>query len=141
MIVEEIKKANVQALKDKNVVLRNIYSVVLNKIMLESIKKREKGEEITDPDVVQILQKTIKELTEEKENYLKVSNTVEAGNIDVQIDCLKGYLPEMLSEEKIKEIILGLEDNSIGSVMKYFKQEYNGKCDMNTVRNVLANLK
>ncbi|HIV01257.1 MAG TPA: GatB/YqeY domain-containing protein [Candidatus Caccopulliclostridium gallistercoris] len=141
MIVEEIKKANVQALKDKNVVLRNIYSVVLNKIMLESIKKREKGEEITDPDVVQILQKTIKELTEEKENYLKVSNTVEAGNIDVQIDCLKGYLPEMLSEEKIKEIILGLEDKSIGSVMKFFKQEYNGKCDMNTVRNVLANLK
>lgn len=141
MIVEEIKKANVQALKDKNVVLRNIYSVVLNKIMLESIKKREKGEEITDPDVVQILQKTIKELTEEKENYLKVSNMVEAGNIDVQIDCLKGYLPEMLSEEKIKEIILGLEDKSIGSVMKFFKQEYNGKCDMNTVRNVLANLK
>ena len=141
MIVEEIKKANVQALKDKNVVLRNIYSVVLNKIMLESIKKREKGEEITDPDVVQILQKTIKELTEEKENYLKVSNTVEAGNIDVQIDCLKGYLPEMLSEEKIKEIILGLEDKSIGSVMKFFKQECNGKCDMNTVRNVLANLK
>ena len=141
MIVEEIKKANVQALKDKNVVLRNIYSVVLNKIMLESIKKREKDEEITDPDVVQILQKTIKELTEEKENYLKVSNTVEAGNIDVQIDCLKGYLPEMLSEEKIKEIILGLEDKSIGSVMKFFKQEYNGKCDMNTVRNVLANLK
>ena len=141
MIVEEIKKANVQALKDKNVVLRNIYSVVLNKIMLESIKKREKGEEITDPDVVQILQKTIKELTEEKENYLKVSNTVEAGNIDVQIDCIKGYLPEMLSEEKIKEIILGLEDKSIGSVMKFFKQEYNGKCDMNTVRNVLANLK
>ena len=141
MIVEEIKKANVQALKDKNVVLRNIYSVVLNKIMLESIKKREKGEEINDPDVVQILQKTIKDLTEEKENYLKVSNTVEAGNIDVQIDCLKGYLPEMLSEEKIKEIILGLEDKSIGSVMKFFKQEYNGKCDMNTVRNVLANLK
>ena len=141
MIVEEKKKTNVQALKDKNVVLRNIYSVVLNKIMLESIKKREKGEEITDPDVVQILQKTIKELTEEKENYLKVSNTVEAGNIDVQIDCLKGYLPEMLSEEKIKEIILGLEDKSIGSVMKFFKQEYNGKCDMNTVRNVLANLK
>ena len=141
MIVEEIKKANVQALKDKNVVLRNIYSVVLNKIMLESIKKREKGEEITDPDVVQILQKTIKELTEEKENYLKVSNTVEAGNIDVQIDCLKGYLPEMLSEDKIKELILGLEDKSIGSVMKFFKQEYNGKCDMNTVRNVLANLK
>ena len=46
----------------------------------------------------------------------------------------------MLSEAKIEEIIKGLEDKSIGSVMKHFKQNYNGKCDMNTVRSVLVRL-
>ena len=138
MITDEIKKANIQELKDKDIVSRNNYYVILNKIMLESIKKREKGEEITDPDVVQILQKSVKELEEERENYLKVNNTEEAENSKRQIEIVKSYLPEMLSEEKIKEIISTLEDKSIGSVMKYFKQEYNGKCDMNTVRKVLA---
>ncbi len=140
MIVDEIKKANLQAMKDKDVVARNIYSVLLNKIMLEQIKKREKGEEIQDPDVVQILQKSLKELEEEKSNYLKVGNSDEASNSEKQINLVKAYLPEMLSEEKIEEIIKGLDDKSIGSVMKYFKQEYNGKCDMNTVRSVLAKL-
>ena len=107
---------------------------------MNKLKKREKGEEIQDPDVVQILQKSLKELEEEKSNYLKVGNSDEASNSEKQINLVKAYLPEMLSEEKIEEIIKGLDDKSIGSVMKYFKQEYNGKCDMNTVRSVLAKL-
>ena len=52
MILDEIKKANIQALKDKNAIARTIYGVVSNKAMLETIKKREKGEELTDVDMV-----------------------------------------------------------------------------------------
>ena len=43
MLYEEIKKANIQAMKDKDVVARSIYSVLLNKIKLEEIRKREKA--------------------------------------------------------------------------------------------------
>ena len=39
MLYEKIKQANVQAMKDKDAVARSIYSVLLNKIMLENIKK------------------------------------------------------------------------------------------------------
>ena len=59
MIIDEIKKANIQAIKDKDTVARSIYSVLLNKIMLENIKKREVGAEMTDVDCIQILQKSI----------------------------------------------------------------------------------
>ena len=82
MIYDDIKKANIQAIKDKDVVARNIYSVLLNKLMLENIKKREQGKEVDDVDCVQILQKTIKELTEEAENYKKVGNSAEAENTE-----------------------------------------------------------
>ena len=41
---EQIKKANIQAMKDKDGVARAIYSVVINKAMLETIKKREKNQ-------------------------------------------------------------------------------------------------
>ena len=140
MILDEIKKANLEAMKQKNAVARSIYSVLLNKFMLENIKKREKCEDLTDIDAVQILQKSLKELEEEKSNYEKVSNVQEVENLKVQIEIVKSYLPEMLSESKIEEIIKGLDDKSIGSVMKYFKQNYNGKCDMNTVRSVLVRL-
>lgn len=140
MLVDEIKKANIQAMKDKDSVARSIYSVILNKIMLEGIKKREKGEEVTDADVSNILQKTIKELTEESENYAKVGNVEEVEKIKRQIQIAGGYLPKMLSKEEIKEIILFLEDRTIPSVMKHFKANYNGRCDMRAVQEVLKEI-
>lgn len=140
MLIDEIKKANIQAMKDKDAVARSIYSVILNKIMLESIKKREKGEEVVDADVSNILQKTIKELSEEKENFSKVNNTAEVEKINAQIEIASKYLPKMLSKEEITEIINGLEDKTIPSVMKHFKANYNGKCDMRMVQEVLKSL-
>lgn len=140
MLVEEIKKANVQAMKDKDAVARSIYSVIINKIMLETIKKREKGEEVNDADVSNILQKTIKELDEEKANYEKVGNQSEVEQISKQIEIASKYLPKMLSKEEIKDIIVSLEDKSVPAVMKHFKANYNGKCDMKVVSEVLRSL-
>ena len=140
MLYDEIKKANVQALKDKDAVARSIYSVLLNKIKLEEIKKREKGEEIADADISNILQKAIKELQDEKANYEKVGNMEESGKIATQIEIASKYLPKMLSDEEIKGIILSLEDKSIPAVMKHFKQNYNGKCDMRKVQEVLKGI-
>lgn len=105
--------------------------------MLEGIRRREKGEELTDADVVGVLQKAVKELAEEAENYIKAGNQAEADNIKEQIKIVEKYLPEMLSKEKIKEIILALPDKSIPCVMKHFKANYNGTCDMRLVQEVL----
>lgn len=137
MILESIKKANMQALKDKDQVARGIYSIVMTKAMQQTIVKREKGEELTDVDMVAILQKTIKELADESENYTKAGNTTKAEEIARQAKILEAYLPKMLSEEEIHNIIAGLEDKSIPNVMKYFKTNYAGKCEMRLVQEVL----
>ena len=41
---------------------------------------------------------------------------------------------------KIKNVILSLEDKTIPFVMKHFKTNYAGKCDMRTVQEVLKSL-
>ena len=140
MLYEQIKKANIQAMKDKNVVARSIYSVLLNKIKLEEIRKREKGQGIEDADISNILQKAIKELSEEKENYAKVGNTAQVETIKQQIEIASQYLPKMMDEEEIKAVILSMEDRSIPNVMKHFKMNYNGKCDMRKVQEVLKGI-
>lgn len=140
MLYDEIKKANILAMKEKDSVARSFYSVLLNKIMLENIKKREKGEEVADADIFNILQKTIKELEEEKANYSKVGNNEEAEIISKQIEIAKKYLPKLLSRDEIKEIILSLPDKSIPFVMKHFKTNYNGLCDMRVVQEVLREI-
>ena len=140
MIYDELKKANVEAIKEKDAVKRSIYSVLINKCMLENIKKREQGVELCDVDVIQIMQKTIKELTEEMENYKKVNNAAEIENISKQIAIVNSYLPKMMERDEIKTIILSLDDTSIPNVMKYFKTNYAGKCDMRFVQEVLKSL-
>ena len=139
MIIDEIKKDNVQAMKDKNALARAIYGVVMNKVMLAGIEAKAKGTELADSDVVQILQKTIKELTEEKENYIKAGNNAEAENIEAQKKIIEKYLPQMMSEDEIRAEINKLEDKSIPSVMKHFKANYAGKVDMGLVNKVAKN--
>ena len=136
MIIDEIKKDNVQAMKDKNTLARAIYGVVMNKVLLAQIELKKDGKELVDADVVQILQKTIKELTEEKENYIKANNTAEAENIEAQKKIIEKYLPQMMSEDEIKAEINKLEDKSIPSVMKHFKANFAGKVDMGLVNRV-----
>ena len=136
MIIDEIKKDNVQAMKDKNALARAIYGVVMNKVLLAQIEAKKDGKELADADVVQILQKTIKELTEERENYLKANNQAEADNIEAQKKIIEKYLPQMMSEEEIKAEINKLEDKSIPSVMKHFKINFAGKVDMGLVNRI-----
>ena len=140
MILDEIKKANVEALKNKDKEARTIYSIVMNKAMLETIKKREKGEELTDAYMVQIFQKTIKELTEEAENYAKAGNHEESANILKQRQIIENYLPKMMSEEEILSEINKLDDKSIGNVMKHFKMNFAGKCDMRMVSEAIKKM-
>lgn len=140
MIIDEIKKDNVQAMKDKNALARAIYGVVMNKVLLAGIEAKKDGKELADSDVVQILQKTIKELTEEKENYIKAGNATEAENIEAQKKIIEKYLPQMMSENEIKAEISKLEDKSIPSVMKHFKANFAGKVDMGLVNRVARSL-
>ncbi len=140
MIEEQIKKANIEAMKNKDTVARAFYSVLMNKILLEKIAKGDREKPLADADVSNIIQKVIKELNEEKENYAKVGNVQEVQSIERQIEIASGYLPKMLNKEEIKEIILKLDDKTIPTVMKHFKANYNGKVDMRLVQEVLKEL-
>lgn len=140
MIIEQINKANIEALKNKDTTAKTILSIVKNKFMLAQIEKRSKNEELTDTDCIQILQKTIKELSEEAENYVKANNNVEAENIEAQKKVIEAFLPKMMSEEEVRTVINSLEDKSIPSVMRHFKANFAGKVDMKLVSDVLKSL-
>ena len=126
MLIDEFKKAKMYALKEKNEDAKAIYSVLINKCMLALIDKREKGIEITDADYVQIVNKTLKELSDEKEAYAKAGNEAKVASISAQ--------------EEIRNEISKLEDKSIPSVMKHFKMNFAGKVDMGLVNKIAKSL-
>ena len=140
MIIDEIKSANIVAMKNKDAKARAIYSILMNKYLLAQVEARTTGKEVEDAEMVRIIQKTIKELEEERDNYAKVGNQEEAETIEYEKSLIEKYLPQMLSAEEIKAIIDTLEDKTVPSVMRHFKSNYNGKCDMKTVSEVLRSL-
>ena len=136
MLYDDIKRENLEAMKRRDSVARAIYSVLIGKLDLVKVAKREKGEELNDADCVGVIQKTLKELEDEKGNYAKVNNLEKVEAIAKQEEYAKAFLPKMLTEEEVTKIISSLEDKSIPNVMKYFKINYAGKCDMGIVNKV-----
>lgn len=141
MILDELKKENISALKRHDQNARAIYSTVITKATTKIVEKREKDEKFTDEDMIRILQKTIKELIEEEENYIKVNNKAEAKLISIQRKLINVFLPKMLSKKEIEKIIKGQSDKSLPNIMKYFKANFGGKVDLRMVNEVLRSLK
>lgn len=137
MIIDDIKAANMEAVKAHDHNLRAIYSILINKYMQAQIEARLTKREVNDDDMVRIIQKTIKELTEEADNYAKVGNAQEQNNIILQRECIEKYLPKMLTAEEVHKIIEGLEDKSIPTVMRYFKANFGSRVDMKLVSDEL----
>lgn len=140
MILEELKKENINALKQHDNVLRGILSVLLNKIKLAEVEKRTKNEEIGDADIINIIMKTCKELEDEKAGYESVNNLLKVEEINRQSEFIKQYLPKMLTYEEIVNKINNLEDKSIPTVMKYFKTNYAGQVDMALVNKAVKEI-
>lgn len=140
MTIEELKKEKVQAMKDHDKHAVNALNLVINKIMLASIEKKAKGEQLSEGDINNIMQKAEKELIEECSGFEKAGRQENVANLQHQIETVRKYLPKLMSEQEIADIIKGLEDKSMPTVMKLFKQEYNGKCDMKVVGQVLKSL-
>lgn len=140
MLLADFKKLKIEAMKAHDEDAVKALNVVINKLMLASIEKRAKGEEMNDTDTVAILQKTEKELLEERAGYEKAGRADTVASLDKQIAAVKKYMPQMMSQEEIKEVILSLSDRSVPAVMKHFKTNFAGKCEMKTVSEVLKSL-
>ena len=140
MLLDELKKANIEAMKAKDKDARSVLSVVLTKCQLLIVEANANGKEFGDPQVLEVIQKVLKELSDEKEGYQKVNNAERVASINHQEEVIKAYLPKQLSREEILAEIDKLEDKSLPNVMKHFKMNFAGKVDMSLVSQIARGL-
>ena len=140
MLIDELKKANIEAMKAKDSDARAALSIVLTRYKLQEVEARSQNKEIGDNECLNIIQKVLNELSDEKAGYLKVNNADRATSITRQEEVLKKYLPAQLNEEEIRNEINKLEDKSIPSIMKHFKTNFAGKVDMSLVSSIARNI-
>ncbi len=142
MLFDDLNKDYIAAYKARDIVKKDILSSIISKCKYKKVEKDSNGI-LTDEDVIKIIEKTIKELDEEilsfsnaGDNYIERVN-----NLKAQKEIINNYMPKQLSEEEIKNLINDLEDKSLPNVMKYFKTNYQGKCNMGLVSKIAKEIK
>ena len=112
------------------------------RLILAAIKQKEVDErvELTDPDVVGILEKMIKQRRESIAQFEKAARNDLADAEKFELGVVSGYLPQQLSDSQVQEEIAkaisetgasGVKD--MGKVMAALKSRLAGRADMGKV--------
>ena len=124
MIIEKLKQDKLQAMKDKNVVLRDLIWIVLTNIQ---IKEKEKTNvELSEKDYIKIIEKEMKQI-EDTISFLKDENQIK--DEKVKLEYLTQFIPEEMNEDEVKRELENLikENNldkwNIWAIMKIAKEK------------------
>jgi hypothetical protein len=142
-IQEDMKAAMKSGDKLKVSTLRMILSDLHNLEKEKNVGKEEK-EELTEEDIISVIQRGIKRRKEAIELYEKGEREELAEKEEKETEILKAYLPEALSpeevEKKVEEIIdeFDVTDRKqMGMVMKEMMSRYKGRIDGSHVKGIV----
>ena len=137
LVEEAVKSAMRERNKEKTSTLR----MALSELKKEEIDRRE---EITNEDSIKILQRMIKQRKESKVQFLEAGRSELADKENEEILILQDFLPEQLSEEAIKVIVLeaisetqAKDPQDMGKVMGALKSKIKGNADMGIVSKIV----
>ena len=141
MLYDQLKKDNLMALKEKNNAKRVALGIVITRATLLRSEKKAANQELSDEDVLLIIQKVIKEILDEAEAFKNANRLEQYQELIKQKESIEVYLPKMMSKEEIMAEIDKLEDKSMPAIMKHFKTNFLGKVNMQEVSQIARNLK
>jgi uncharacterized protein len=101
---------------------------------------------LDDNDIVEIIAKEVKKRVDTLPDFEKSGRQDLIDNLKAEIDVLKKYLPQQLSETEIEEIVkkvissLGSTSANIGKVMQALIPETKGKADGKLVNQIVKKL-
>ena len=121
------------AMKSGDKIKTNILRTLLSTLKEKQIEKKE---DINEEEYLSIIKRLVKQLKESADAYQKAGRSELYEKEVSELDILKEYLPEILSEQQtldlVKEVIGQTSANSLsemGKVMSLIMQKSNGKVD------------
>ncbi|MGC8964703.1 MAG: GatB/YqeY domain-containing protein, partial [Brevinematia bacterium] len=113
-------------------------------IKYKEIELKGSGKELTEEEIISVIQKEIKKRKEAMELYEKGGRKDLYEKEKAELEILESYLPKQLTEEEIKSIIaeainsLGAKSPSdVGKVMKEVMPKVKGRADGNFVKRLV----
>ena len=143
MLKELLKKDEIAAMKARDKARVAVLRLVNAEIKAYEVNNRE---EISDENVIKIVEKSIKQNKEALE-YAKQANNeekIQEGNFAIEV--LTPYLPKQLTEEEVTEMLKEIIANGnytaadMGKIMKEIMPKVNGKFDRSKINPMVKQL-
>ena len=145
MLLEQLKNDMKDAMKAKNKVQLNTIRMV-NAAIQSVLHSSNKKENISDEDILAIIQKEVKMRNDSISEFEKGNRQDLIENTKQEINFLMKYLPKQLSKDEINTIVrqaiteLGITQvtkKDIGKIMKIVMPQVKGKADGKLVNQVV----
>ncbi|MFS8045555.1 GatB/YqeY domain-containing protein [Rhizobium sp. BR 314] len=148
MIRETLSNAQKEAMKAKDTARLSTVRLILAAIKDKDIANRGLGkEQAGDDEILQLLAKMIKQREESEKIYVDGARPELAAKEREEITVIQGFMPEQLSEEKVREICVaivaelgaqGLKD--MGKCVAALRERYAGQMDFAKASGILKEL-
>ena len=140
-INEDIKAAMLARESQKLNALRAVKSAIL------LAKTQKGGGDLDEESEIKILKQLVKQRQESAETYKAQNREDLAAEEQFQLDIIKNYMPQMLSEEEVEATLKGIiADNGfsgmkdMGKVMGMATKTFAGKADNKLVSDIVKRL-
>jgi len=149
---ERLKEDLKTSMKNGDVEKKGLLRVVLSEISKEEGKKKGPKSDLSDADIETLMRGMISSMQEIIDKGATIKDIVDTQitavrQAKVEIAMLGGYLPELMSEEDIREAVNNIIKEGgydymgkIGMVMRDFNIKYKGKADNNIVKTVATEI-
>ena len=148
MIRETLSNAQKDAMKAKDTARLSTVRLILAAIKDKDIANRGLGkEQASEDEILQLLAKMIKQREESVKIYIDGGRPELADKEREEIAVIQGFMPEQLSEEKVREICVaivaelgaqGLKD--MGKCVAALRERYAGQMDFAKASAILKEL-
>lgn len=135
----EINVALKDALKNKDKIALATIRLIVAALKDRDITEREKGhvDGVDENAILVMLESMVKQRKESSDIYSKAGRDDLAEREELEIDVIRRFMPQQLSDDEISEIIGGLivelgaqSIKDIGKVMGVLREKYVGQIDM-----------
>ena len=138
---EELLKELKEAMQAKDTIKKDTITM-LRAAILQIEKDGQK--ELSEDDMFAIVAKEVKKRRESLEEYKKAGRQDIIDNLNREIEILEVYMPEQLTEDKIREIVLNAIEEvqaasikDMGKVMQNVRAKTQGRADGKVISEIV----
>lgn len=140
MLKEKLESDLKEAMKAGQAVRVSVLRFLLAAVKNREIELKPTGKELVDEDVSAVISKQVKQRRESIEAFEKGGRPDLSEKEKSELDLLKSYLPEQMTESEITVIVR--EANTagaldLGSIMKAIMPKIKGRADGSLVRKIV----